>query len=80
MLSISDIIRSLESDGTVHSDDVVETLKAICAHPNVGTETMTLAEEFQRPHGSSTRQRARPRGGADTTKARRTRNAQGRPS
>jgi CBS domain-containing protein len=80
ILSISDVIRSLENDATVQSDEVVETLKAICAHPNVGTEAMTLAEKLEHPQGAPTRRRGRPRGGADATRTRRTRDAQGRPS
>ena len=61
MLSISDIILSLDRDTKVRSDDVLETLKAICAHPHVGTETMALTETAQeRPPVASRRQRAKP--------------------
>ena len=81
ILSISDIILSLERDATL-SDDVVETLKAICSHPHVGVETTALTEAFQaHPQSAARHTRARPstRQG-DRAKLRRTRNAQRRSS
>jgi CBS domain-containing protein len=82
ILSISDIVRSLDRNTSVSGDDVVETLQVICTHPNVGAETERRTETLQqRALSASTRQRARPnarRGAASTTP--RTRDARGRVS